>query len=169
MWEEFTRSYVSETDYSYVTLVRHKGTLVSFAMDKQQRVFYSVLDLSDAESAEPLDTRHWSAEPKLLPFPDEIAQVGYGVTGQRRLPAVRRADGDGNDPFLSTTARLSADTSFQALSDNRYIYLFRQAITAPHPRMIFADSQRSIPLVDATLLVDRYVFTGNELHLTQEV
>lgn len=95
------------------------------------------------------------------------------------------------DDFLSTTARLTADAPFQVYSDGDHIFLFRQAIGGADPvsGMVFAlmdgtasamtaDAKRvfardvsgqAVPLVDNTLLVDRFLLAGGELRPTRQV
>ena len=70
-----------------------------------------------------------------LQFPKEIAQVGYGVVPNRLVGDYKTAkdttNNDGEiDSFYSTTARLGAIAPFQALSDGKYIYIFRQSVAA---------------------------------------
>lgn len=151
--DAFTKKYAGT--YRYTTTVRHKGTVIAFAMkdenDKQQ-IFYTVLDLtgtSRTDSADttnrgkdPLDVNSWQASPQLLNFPNEIAKVGYGVADQTLLPVFRNGSrvpekpgtnlkSEEKDSFLSTTARLTADAPFQVLSDGQFVYVFRQAIAVP--------------------------------------
>lgn len=91
--------------------------------------------------------------------------------------------------FLSSTAHLTADTPFQALSDEKYIYIFRQSIDENHTDAVFkldklppeasGDGETTdyvkdvddnkVPLVKDTLLIDRFVLAGTELKLKMEV
>ena len=45
MFDNFSKTYADRT-YKYTTLVRHKGTVIAFAMDDRRRIVYSVLDLT---------------------------------------------------------------------------------------------------------------------------
>lgn len=83
------------------------------------------------------------------------------------------------DNFLSTTARLTADSPFQALSDGRYIYLFRHSINTDHGDIVYAKGAdgspvfdinlNKVPLVNDTLLVDRFMLSGSELERKRDV
>ena len=184
-----TKTYAGKT-YKHTTLLRHKGTLIAFTMDDQRRIHYAVLDQNPANAQSPLDVSYWPGGPTELIFPNEIAETGFGIADQTLLPAyqngsptpvkpgVRLAPRD-KDNFRSTTARLSADAPFQALSDGRYVYLFRQAIDANHSSQVFKQDSagkpvldkagKPVPLVDATLLVDRFVLAGIVLEPRLEI
>lgn len=174
----FVKTY-SDQIYRHSTLVRHNGKVIAFAMGGDRRLYYAVLDL-DGGSRDGIDARNWPESPRELPFPQEIAQLGFAVLGNKPLLLVRRGGQpvedlssvrpDEIDPFLSSTARLTADVSFQALSDEKHVFLFRQSISADHPDMVFVEtSDGRVPVVDSTLLVDRYVLVGTELRPTREV
>ncbi len=186
MPDAFTRTYADRT-YRYSTLVRHGGAVLAFAMDDRQRIHYSVLD----PGAGPTDADGWLANPQELPFAAELARVGYGVADQDRLPQVALGatapPADGTpvpaaevDHFLSTTARFTADAPFTVLSDGVHVYLFRQSIRpedAPD-RILYVtnngtpvldDEGHPVPMVDGTLLADRYVLVGPQLQLPREV
>ena len=219
--QSFVRNY-SDRQYKYATMVNHRGTVVAFAMDAEQRIYYSVLDIAHEEETKgTLDAHYWLNDPQLLRFPDEIEQVGFAILDTVPMPAVKLATGEEVDrdqissqeidPFLSSTARLTADAPFQVLTDNRHIYVFRQAISRAHDDMLFklkgggasasfpgwtrfltANGQIAFrlvnpqaagdgldnyvtkegqvqPLVDATLLMDRFVLAGSELKRPKEV
>ncbi len=70
------------------------------------------------------------------------------------------------DWFLSTTARLTDNASIQVLSDEKYIYVFRQAIAANHPNNILSNG---VAVVDQTLLLDRFVYVDGNLTRKREV
>ncbi|MEU2835000.1 LamG-like jellyroll fold domain-containing protein [Streptomyces lavendulae] len=185
----------NDRTYVHTTLVRHQGTTVALALDSERRLHYSVLDLDAAlptgedENGNPeLDVWHWAEDPKELVFPKEMSRAGYAVLGADPLPRVRkggRAEEGGDDffldeevdPLLSSTARLTADAPFQALSDGRHVFVFRQAVAASHP-----DALHRTPDGDLTgaregntavapdaLLCDRFVLAGGELKPVQEV
>lgn len=205
--DNFVHTY-NNAAYQYTTLIRHQGVLIGFAMDKASRIYYAVLQLVDSEAGKesagganqsgansaggapgknpqgkrekgPLDVEYWPAKPELLPYPREIAQVGYAVLDQTDIAAIeekiQQQHVNGNaqsnaekDAFLKTTARLTANAPFQVISDGEDLYLFRQAIAADHPNNVKAiGSEHAI--VDRTLLCDRYVLLGKQLALKQEV
>ncbi|WP_412061792.1 LamG-like jellyroll fold domain-containing protein [Rubrivirga sp. IMCC45206] len=191
----------ADRPYKHSALVNHRGTVVAFAMDDRRRIYYSVLDLaagdmSQADTSE-IDADFWLPNPKPVAFPHEIEQAGFAVLDTVQMPAVKQGttkevkDGSlppsDQDPFLSTTARLTADAPFQVLSDGTHVYLFRQAIGSDDPDLhplhkredggatagadgrLLDDAGVPVPLVDRTLLVDRYVLAGAELKRTREV
>ncbi|MGH7494879.1 MAG: LamG-like jellyroll fold domain-containing protein [bacterium] len=189
MLSTFIKTYSNRT-YKHVTMVRHKGTVIAFALDSERRIFYSVLDLENTQIKSPLDVNYWMGNPKELIFPNEIAEVGVGVADQTMLPVVKkgsrtaaargtRVREEEKDIFLSTTARLTADAPFQALSDSRHVFIFRQAIDANHPHVVFKlDSEgkpitdadgNPVPIVNSTLLADRFVLAGTDLKTKMEV
>ena len=201
IFDNFLKSYEDKT-YKHPTLVRHKGTVIAFAMDNERRIYYTVLDLSDSdENKGPIDVEYWSKNPSPLHFANEIGQVGYGLVGATRMPTVKKGtltedkpenlNLDEIDEFLSTTARLTADAPFQVLSDDQYIYLFRQSIADNDPNIVYklnrlqgggssGDTTRDnsefvlsggnkVPLVNNTLLLDRFVLAGTQLQPKMEV
>jgi len=189
-------------------MIRHKGTLIAFAMDSERRIHFSILDLSgnagaqapqnaDASNAKSTrDSDAWTA-PRELIFPGEIAEVGFGIADQTsmrvfkkgsekaeaygaQLPPEKSDEANGFDYFRSTTARLGADAPFQALSDGQYVYLFRQAISADATdagnRKLDAKGgevkgadNAPVPLVNSTLLADRFTLAGDQLEPVMEV
>jgi len=187
--DNFLKSY-SDRNYKNSTMVRHKGTVVALAMDDRRRIYYSVLDLNNSEKGKsPLDVHYWLENPKQLNFCNEVVQVGYGIVDPTKMPIVKkgsRAEAEPGtlrpeeiDPFLSTTARFTADTPFQALSDGKYIYIFRQSIDSQHEDMVYARNSdgspvldqdgNKVPVIEETLLVDRFVLVGSELVPKREV
>ncbi|MBL7796500.1 MAG: LamG domain-containing protein, partial [Saprospiraceae bacterium] len=184
-----TKTYSGNT-YKYTTILRHKGTLIAFTMDNRRRIHYAVLDQNPVAAQSPLDVTYWPGGPTELLFPNEIAETGFGIADQTLLPTyqngspvpakpgVRLAPRD-TDFFRSTTARLSADAPFQVLSDGQFVFLFRQAISANHADQVFKQDKtgnsvldsagKPVPLVDATLLVDRFVLVGNVLEPRLEI
>jgi PKD repeat protein len=169
--ESFIKRYTDKA-YKYPVLVRHQGTVIAFAMDNQRKIYYSVLNLN-AQKDNSLDVNFWSEQPQELEFPKEIAEVGFGVADQRLLPTVKKGSRDPvapgtilaaneEDTFLSRTARLTADAPFQVMSDGRCIYVFRQAIPKGHPDevTVIGPEDKDVPIVDSTLLVDRFVLSG---------
>lgn len=184
-----TKTY-SDKNYRHTAMLRHKGSLIAFAMDDQRRIHYAVLNQSPDNANSPLDVSLWPGGLTELAFPNEIAEVGFGIADQTLLPTYSKGDAQPVKPgvrldtrdkdfFRSSTARLTADAPFQALTDGRYIYLFRQAIDANHPTQVFKQdkdgkpvldkSGNPVPLVDATLLLDRFVLVGTTLEPRLEV
>ncbi|NUO84139.1 hypothetical protein HUU05_29040, partial [candidate division KSB1 bacterium] len=189
MLNTFIKTY-STRKYKHVTLVRHKGVVIALALDDTRRIFYSVLDLKNTEIKSPLDVNYWLENPRELRFPNEIAEVGIGVADQTMLPVVKKGStqaeplgaivrDDEKDFFLSTTARLSADAPFQALSDGKHVFVFRQAVAANDANnVVKLDAEGNVvkdkdgnpvKVVDSTLLVDRFVLSGTDLKTKMEV
>jgi Concanavalin A-like lectin/glucanases superfamily/K319L-like, PKD domain len=189
MLNTFIKTYGNLT-YRQVTLVRHTGVVIALAMDQDRRIFYSILDLQNKEIKSPLDVDFWFANPRRLYFSNEIAEVGVGVADQTLLPTVKQGSrtpvpadtkvrDDEKDFFLSSTARFTEDAPFQAMSDGRHIYIFRQSIAADHDdNVIQIDGEgdpvkdaggHPVKLVDNTLLVDRFVLSGTDLQTKREV
>jgi hypothetical protein len=173
-WDNYLQTYTNKA-YQYTTLVEHTGVLISLAMDSDRRIYYTVLDQQNEPN--PIDARNWSPTPQELIFPNEITQVGFAILANKVLPTVRSNGQPARnfseiDLFRSTTARLTADGPFQALSDGQYIYLFRQSINGNHPDNVTVtnpDGQTPIPIVDRTLLVDRFILAGTQLKTAREV
>ncbi|MER5766571.1 hypothetical protein [Streptomyces sp. NPDC001985] len=192
----------SDRVYTHTTMVRHQGTVLSFALDDRRRIVYTVLDLSsfDEEKGE-LDAAYWSENPVELPFPTEVVKVGYAVVGATVMPVVKkggRAEAKADealepaetDTFLSSTARLTAPGApFQVLSDGSHVVVLRQAIGRDHTDAVFplkqgsgstgdrsrvdvqtaGGAQVAVPVVDGTLLCDRFLLVGGELKPVSEV
>ncbi|WP_411146028.1 LamG-like jellyroll fold domain-containing protein [Streptomyces sp. x-80] len=198
----------SDKRYLHTTMVRHLGTTVALAMDDSRRIFYSVLDLDrtnrtdsgpETAYAVDLDVEHWAQDPVELRFPGEIARAGFAVVGATPLPRVKqgaRAEAtadevlgaDEIDGFLSSTARLSAQVPFQAVSDGRHLYIFRQAVGAAHEDALYrlkgggcsavadrtdylhgADGDERVQVASDALLCDRFLLAGGQLKPVMEV
>ena len=203
MLDTFIKRY-AQHDFLYTTSVRHSGKVVALALalerdTRRPILLYTVLDpaprqdpaaADGAAPTSPLDVHFWSPSPQLLAFPDEIAEVGYGVVDQTRLPVFKQGQSAPEEPgtvvpaaardnFLSTTARLTAPHPFHVLSDGKHIYVFRQAVAADHQpptfkldadhRVVTDAAGKPVPLVDSTLLVDRFVLVGHTLVNKREV
>jgi len=186
----FLKTY-TDRKYQYTVQINHKGMVIAFAMDEVRRIYYSVLDLENTQiqGKSPLDVNYWLDNPKEISFPNEIAQVGYAILPNVKMALIKKGTREEArlgtlrpeevDPFLSTTARFTAQAPFQVLSDGKFIYLFRQAIGKEHSDMLYKKdgagnfvldkTQKKVPLVNETLLVDRYVLAGTELKLKMEV
>jgi hypothetical protein len=169
---KFTKTYslpAAQASFKHTTMVRHKGVVIAFAMDDQRHIYYSVLDLERDDVKSPLDSQYWNDKPQELRFPDELGQVGFSAVGVQKMPTVRKngvietvaLDDKEKDLFLSTTARLTADAPFQVLSDEKHVYVFRQAVAYDHPNNI--KLSETVAVVDRTLLCDRFVLVGGEL------
>lgn len=191
--EQHLLKVYSDRTYLHTTTVRHQGTTVALAMDDQRCLVYTVLDLARHDEAKgELDAAYWSENPLPLPFPSEITDVGFAAAGATVLPVVKsggrveaapdeRLGEDEVDPFLSTTARLTASAPFHALSDGTHIVVLRQSVAADHPDAAHrlsgggssGDPERAdyvkdrdgakVPLAADTLLCDRFLLVGGEL------
>ncbi len=195
--EKLKKTY-ADRSYQHTVMITHKGTPIAFAMDDRRRLFYAVLDLNDTEGNKgEFDVAYWPENPSELQFPNEIEQVGFSITGATRMPVVkldtRQEVADPTilfpeevDPFLSSTARLTADAPFKVFSDNQHIFVFRQAIANNHSDAVYklsnggvsgdlsrSDLQQSdgsnVPVVDSTLLCDRFILSGKRLQPNREV
>ncbi|TAF55679.1 MAG: hypothetical protein EAZ61_04070, partial [Oscillatoriales cyanobacterium] len=178
----FVKSYTDKS-YRHTTTVSHKGQVIAFAIDEHRHIHYSILDLDStgANKTSALDVNYWPNNPKKLQFPNEIARVGYATLPNIQLPIFKKGTRteakpgtlrpEEVDSFLSTTARFTADAHFQVLSDGKFIYVFRQSIKVTHEDMLFSakDQQKQVPLVNETLLLDRFVLSGSELQPKMEV
>ncbi len=194
----FSKTYTDKT-YKYPTMVRHQGKVFAFAMDENRQIYYVVLDTDNSKGkTSELDFNYWSADPVPLLFPAEITQVGYSLIPNTLMPAVKKDTRneaalaelplslEEHNMFLSSTARLTADAPFQVLSDGQHIYLFRQSLANNDADMVYkltngqcsGDTSRSdfvtsggsnVPLVDQTLLADRFVLSSNRLLVVREI
>lgn len=79
-----------DRSYLHVTMARHQGTTIAFAMDASRRIVYSVLDLAGPQAKGGADTAYWSDNPAEVVFPRELAEVGYAVVGATAMPTVKR-------------------------------------------------------------------------------
>jgi hypothetical protein len=182
---QFLRVF-AERRYRHTATVSHQGKVIAFAMDEARHFFYVVLDLergdvtpSEGEPSE--DGGHWDRDAQELEFPRELDRVGYDVGGPFPMPVVTLSGSvavDGSpveekdlDRFRSSTARLTADAPFQALSDGHYVHLCRQSIGKDHPDMAYVrhwDGSQT-PAVDDSLLIDSFVLVENRLRCKREV
>ncbi|NNJ05088.1 LamG domain-containing protein [Streptomyces sp. PKU-MA01144] len=192
MQQQSREKVYRDATYISTTTVRHGGTTVAFAMDSERRIHYSVLDLEQAQDLRgALDVNYWNADSALLSFPREIVDIGVAVPVARTMPTVKAGGrvesrpgellpGE-SDTFLSTTARLTAASPIQAVSDGRHIFVFRRSVTALDHDAVFQGVGTSlsadpvltagdrVPAVDASLLCDRYVLVGSVLKPVVEV
>ncbi|RPE36462.1 concanavalin A-like lectin/glucanase superfamily protein [Kitasatospora cineracea] len=185
-----------DRSYRHVTMARHQGTTIAFAMDSARRIVYSVLDLAGQQSKGDADAAYWSDNPAELVLPREIAEVGFAAVGATAMPTVKRGGAEAAvderpldseiDPYLSTTARLTADAPFHVVSDGTYVVVLRQSIGETHPDAVYkltgggcsADASRTdyvlsgtkkVPLVRDTLLCDRFLLVDGKLKPVLEV
>lgn len=119
-------------------MVNHRGMVISFAMDLDRKIYYTVLNIGKEDKNKgSLDVKYWVDNPQPLFFPNEIEQVGYAALSPVPMPMVKKATREevssttkvspsDADIFLSTTARLTENAPFQVLSDNQHIYVFHQ-------------------------------------------
>jgi hypothetical protein len=132
-----------------------------------------------------------------LQFPMELMQVGYAIVPNYQMSKYdennekiiqgfseddkpldkannelsEKAIEERTDSFFSSTAKLGAKEPFQALSDGKYIYLFRQAISGSDQHNEGKEDQNNDfdPVVDSTLLVDRFILSGTVLKPGREI
>lgn len=152
IYSNFTHTYTSTTGtFKYPTFVRFNGTVIAFAMNvqnSQRGIYYAILnETPDAE-----DTMGWPDNPTYLSFPNEISTVGESLLGTTKIPRIKnnashtevplsqQFNNDELSNYYSTTARLSADAPFQVLADQKYIYVFRQAISSSDPNTVYQTS-----------------------------
>ncbi len=176
--DHFIKKFYAEEGqhFSYTQMIQHNGILIAFVLDDRQRFYYTVLDLQQAEvsgsdeRAEEFDYRYWT-KLKPLPFTAELNTVGYGDIGAAKVPLVL-TDDDKKDPFLSSTARFTADAPFQVVSDNQHVYLFRQSVGANDAQMRsnpLGNNQGNVAHISNRLLADRYLLVGATLTRKLEV
>lgn len=185
-----------DRSYTHVTMARHQGTTVAFAMDSSRRIVYSVLDLAGDKGKGGADAAFWGVNPIELAFPRELAEVGYAVVGPTAMPVVKRGGVEAavdeqptageTDLRLSTTARLTASAPFHVISDGTYVVVLRQSIGDAHPDAVYKltgagcsgnasrtdyvlDGTKKVPLVRDTLLCDRFVLVEGKLKPVLEV
>jgi hypothetical protein len=137
---DFVTRTGTDRTYRFSCLLHHAGALISFMMDADRRICYSILDVGAGPAGARAQTGHWSTDPRPLPFATEIMPIGAGepltvppvrLGSTTPVPAGEPVDPDDLDPFLSSTARLSAAAPFRVRSNGRCVYLLRQAITDP--------------------------------------
>lgn len=176
----------SDRTYRYTTSVQHQGKVIAFALNDRRQILYTILEMADDTDPEDTatdqpakknqaDVTCWSDPPKLLQFSREIVEVGYGLIQPTRMPMIK-TNGQIVEPnqaiapteldlIASSTARLSADAPFQVLSDGAFLYLFRQSVSKDQ-----VESQiKGVPIVDQSLLLDRFVLVDETLERKQEV
>ncbi len=177
--KQFVKSYEQSPSgyaFEHTAVVRHEGTVLAFAMDAAKRIYYSVLDFDREDISSPLDINYWDTEPLEVRFPNEFATVGFRLA-LHQMPLYRKTSDeavtDGSfvdekekDFFRSTTARLTALAPFQVLSDGKHIYMFRQSVAGEDADNVEVDA---VPLVNNTMLVDRFVFSAGILKPKREV
>lgn len=184
MYDKTLTKVYKDREYISTTMVRHNGTVVGFALGADRRVYYSVLSLDQADRARgALDAAYWNADPAVLVFPAEIVDVGAESPQVAVMPVVKKLGSaevppsekllpGEEDPFLSTTARLTSEFPIQVVSDGRYLLVFRQSVAAGATGSVYettagrltGDATGGKPAkADAALLCDRFVLVGAEL------
>lgn len=172
MLDNFVKSYpkpVNGAAFKHTAMVRHNGTVIAFAVNEDRRIFYSVLDLNDQSTKGPLDVNYWQNNPQTLTFPNEIVTVGEGLFDPLQMPVYKKGSSEPEaagtrvrenekDQFRSTTASLSDNTAFHVMSDNKFVYLFRQSV-----------ENSDVDLAAGVLLVDRFILSGTVLLNKREV
>ena len=145
----FVKTY-ADVNYRFPTMVRHNGAVVAFAMDAHRRIHYTVLDFGAGGSTSTNDADHWSPNPQLLTFAERDRErrirrgrpgaVADGPHRHHRGGTGRvRPCGPTNSTRSCRPLRGSPLRSpFQVVSDGRYVYLFRQAITEPDAAAVTA-------------------------------
>ncbi|MFI5831500.1 hypothetical protein ACIA6C_30325 [Streptomyces sp. NPDC051578] len=73
-----------DRSYRHVTMARHQGTAIAFAMDASRRVVYSVLDLSGPPAKGDADAAYWSENPAELLYPGNWPRWGTPSSVRRR-------------------------------------------------------------------------------------
>jgi hypothetical protein len=106
------------TEYAFPTVVRHQGVVIVLALDEKRDIYYRVLALDPAQVD---DDKNWTDRKKLA-FPSQVRPAGMSVV---------TVDLD--------TPPSPARAPFQAVSDGKHVYLFRQSTAG-------------------TLYVDRFVY-----------
>ncbi len=116
--------------FRFLTVVRHQGLVIVLALDEKRDIYYRVLA---PDPAQPDDDKNWSDRKKLA-LPGQIRPAGMSLVTVDLEMAGR-----------------TAEAPFQAVSDGKHVYLFRQS-------------------TGGTLYVDRFVFdaAARTLSLTWE-
>ncbi|WDE02958.1 laminin G domain-containing protein [Thalassomonas viridans] len=168
--------------YTQVRMVQHENQLVLLAQASDGRYYYGAVApqiVSNSErnqrAAEQLrsgtqdnsqvrtDVSYWPAALKQLLFPTELSQVGYSIVDNyvfEDQPEDPREDNYSMTVFNRSTGILGENQPFRLLSDGEYLILCRQAKSkddASVPR------RNNKAIVDKTLLLDRFVLTGDTL------
>jgi hypothetical protein len=140
------KTFADDSTYKYPITVRHQGSLIVLALndgedeDEKGGIYYRVLALDPSQAS---DDEGWTPRKK-IEFPDQVRPAGMS------LVTVGQDDLDQPGEQLQRPAQTTAHP-FQALSDGRHIYIFRQS-------------------PENTLYVDRFVFdtSQNEFKRTWE-
>ncbi|MCL6269399.1 LamG domain-containing protein [Sansalvadorimonas sp. 2012CJ34-2] len=168
--------------FKHAKMVEHKGKLILFGMASDRRIYYAVcqpkVDENTRAEAErsgiPVtDASFWPSEVRQLQFPTELRQVGYSVLDDYRF------DTSGLNPsgsestyaenlFKKSTGDLSAPGApFDVLSDGNNIILARQSAsdtdTYSGTTTKIVPRRNEQPIVNSTLLIDRFIVQGDFL------
>ena len=117
--------FAESIDYKYSTVVRHQGMSIVLAMDENCDIYYRALAVNPIKTD---DDKCWSNTMKLS-FADQIRPAGMSLV-----------------TVDQNTADKTADAPFQAVSDGKHVYLFRQSIdnTLYVDRFVFDEAQKSL-------------------------
>ncbi|KAL5591214.1 hypothetical protein FOVSG1_010103 [Fusarium oxysporum f. sp. vasinfectum] len=181
--------------YVSTRLVTHNGITIGIALRKAEggSLFfdYSILNAEEespsntntdavqnkqknATATEKLDSETWLEHVEPLHFSSEVRVVGQEVVPVYEIPSVdcagQKTEPDrveALDTWLSSSLCLMDKEilEFEALSDGRYIYIFRQGLpsSTKYPNKFMEDIGQ--PPVDANLLCDRFTLIGKKLSL----
>ncbi|PWY97400.1 hypothetical protein BCV70DRAFT_67029 [Testicularia cyperi] len=130
-----------------------------------------------------IDSQCWSETALPLSFANELRVVGQEAVPVYKIPSIDKTghfttstDSEKLDSWLSTTACLTETsvTSFQVLSDGKYIYLFRLALDITSPSCKLPNTHKDpklggVPPVTGNILCDRFVLNGQTLQRPLEV
>lgn len=181
-----------------ITIVIALGTVKRTQMSQDGEKFqevdtlffdYSILNGEDQDpgsqdkkskpEVEKLDAQCWLENVKTLDFPTEVRVVGEEAVPVYQIPPLDRTGHDAQpgspetvDAWFSTSVCLMDKdvTSFEVLSDGKYIYLFRQGLAASGklPNKYMTQSGAGVPPVDGNLLCDRFTLVGSSLNKALE-
>lgn len=150
---------------------------------------YSILNAEDQDPVSPqdkspatvekLDSQCWFENVKPLLFPTEVRVIGEEAVPVYPIPSLDRTGHDVDsrsleklDPWLSTSVCLMDKdvTNFEVLSDGKYVYLFRQSLSASStlPNNQMTTNGVGMPPVDSNLLCDRFTLVGSSLNKALE-
>ncbi|WP_448216944.1 LamG-like jellyroll fold domain-containing protein [Endozoicomonas sp. 2B-B] len=179
---ERTFSLPSSYSFQFAKLVEHQGKLILFGMASDRRIYYAICQpqvdkdtRAEAEQAnKPVtDASFWPSEVRQLKFPTELRQVGYTVVDDYKFDTSGlNAGGEtatyARDLFKKSTGNLSApNVPFDVLSDGNSIILARQSASEndkyPGTEDKIVPERNNTPIVNSTLLVDRFLVQGKFL------
>jgi hypothetical protein len=186
--------------YLSTRMLTHTGITIAFALGRETKdvssnmfLDYSILNAAEESPTDEqkekekkkvdpdeLDSQHWFENVKTLRFPSEIRVVGEEAVPVYELPPVDTAGAAVNpeeeeklDMWKSTTLCLMDPdvTSFNVLSDGKYVYVFRQSRKETDTVItnLAKGPIKQKPPVDGNLLCDRFTLVGSTLNRALEV